>query len=57
MRNIIGKLINGIFDFVFSWGFSFFSAGYYFYKKLYIPTSNEFNKLMFIPYRTFLYVE
>lgn len=45
MRNIIGKIINRMFNFVFSWGFIFFSAGYFFYIKLNISISNEFNKL------------
>lgn len=57
MKNIIGKAINGMFNFVFSWGFSFFSAGYFLYKKLNIPISNEFNRLKFIACRTSLYVE
>ncbi|MDF2673502.1 MAG: hypothetical protein K0R09_1767 [Clostridiales bacterium] len=48
MKNIIRKAINRIFNFVFSWGFSFFSAGYFFYKKLKISVSDEFNKLGYV---------
>ncbi|MCH3964936.1 MAG: hypothetical protein LKE46_11745 [Clostridium sp.] len=37
MENIIGKEIGSnkfYFDFSFSWGYFYFSAGYFFYKKL-----------------------
>lgn len=48
MNNIIGKGIFGKFFFVFSWGFSFFSAGYLLYKKICISKSDELYKLKFI---------
>ncbi|GIM29524.1 hypothetical protein CPJCM30710_21900 [Clostridium polyendosporum] len=44
MKNIIGKGISGKFYFYFSWGFYFFSAGYFFCTKKLIPISNELNK-------------
>lgn len=57
MKNIIRRGITEKFYFVFSWGFSFFSAGYLLYKKINIPFSNEFNKLRFNAYRNPLYVK
>ncbi|MBP2032666.1 hypothetical protein J2Z42_001340 [Clostridium algifaecis] len=40
MKNIIGKGIeklnkNFYFEFSFSWGYYYFSAGYFFYKKIF----------------------
>lgn len=55
MKNIIGKGIAEKYYYVFSWGFSFFSAGYLLYKKINIPVSDEFNKLSVNVYRNLLY--
>lgn len=49
MKNIIRKGISQKYYFYFfSWSFYYFSAGYFWYKKIYIPTSNEFNKYRYI---------
>lgn len=57
MNNIIGKGIFSKFYFVFSWGFSFISASHLLYKKIYIPMTNEFNKLRFYTCSNLLYVK
>jgi hypothetical protein len=56
MRNIIGKGISGREYFYFSWSYLYFSAGYFFCKKSYIPLYNESNKLKFLAGRKFLMV-
>jgi hypothetical protein len=56
MENIIGKGISGREYFYFSWSYLYFSAGYFFCQKLYIPLHNEFNKLKFFADRKFLLV-
>lgn len=43
MRNIIGKDINAKFNFYFSWGYFYFSAGLFCFKKI-SNLINEFNK-------------
>ena len=43
MRNIIGKDINAKFNFYFSWGYFYFSAGLFCFKKI-LNLINEFNK-------------
>jgi len=56
MENIIGKGISGKYYFYFSLSYLYFSAGYFFCKKIYIPLYNEFNKLKFLSSSKFLLV-
>ncbi|MBV7275604.1 hypothetical protein I6U48_22135 [Clostridium sp. PL3] len=56
MKNIIGKGISGKYYFYYSWSYLYFSAGYFFCKKIFVPIFNEFNKSNFISYRNVLCV-
>jgi len=54
MRNIIEKGIRVREYYYFNWSYLYFSAGYFFCKKLNIPLYNESNKLKFLAGRKFL---
>ncbi len=45
MESIIGKGINEKFYFYFSWGYSYFSAGYFYCKKIFNSFFDEFHKI------------
>lgn len=55
MDNLLVKGINGIYYFSFNLGY-YFSAGYFTWKKEYIPFLNELKRLKYILYRKPLYI-